>query len=52
VTVKARRRRLKIFLAVGLPIAIAGIGIAAWNDAGRQPVRDIELSVMVPESKQ
>ncbi|WP_170065880.1 hypothetical protein [Novosphingobium guangzhouense] len=44
-----RRRRIASAVAILLPIAVIGLGIAAWNDAGVQPVVQQTVSVAVPE---
>jgi len=44
-----RRRRLAGAIAIAVPIALIALGIAAWNDAGTQPVKDVTVAVPLPE---
>ncbi|MBF7011041.1 MULTISPECIES: hypothetical protein [Sphingomonadaceae] len=44
-----RRRRIASAVAILLPIAVVGLGIAAWNDAGVQPVTQQTVSIPLPE---
>ncbi|WP_404481660.1 hypothetical protein [Novosphingobium sp. BL-52-GroH] len=45
-----RRRRLAGAIAIAVPIAAVALGLAAWNDAGRQPVQDQTIAVPLPQA--
>ncbi|MCT2400991.1 hypothetical protein [Novosphingobium mangrovi (ex Huang et al. 2023)] len=49
-TIEMRGRGLPTVIALAVPLAVVALGVAAWVDAGRQPVREIVVSVAVPES--
>lgn len=44
-----RRRKLGGVIAVVVPLAIVALGVAAWRDAGVQPVADQTIAVPLPE---
>lgn len=44
-----RGRGLWRVVALAVPLGIIVLGIFAWRDAGRQPVRNIVVAVPVPE---
>lgn len=44
-----RRRRVVGTLAILLPLALIALGVAAWRDAGVQPVVDQTIAVPLPQ---
>jgi hypothetical protein len=49
VTTTIRRRRLAGAIAIAVPIAVVALGFAAWNDAGKQTVKDQTIAVPLPK---
>jgi hypothetical protein len=47
-----RRRRLAGAIAIAVPIAVIALGLAAWNDAGKQAVEDQTIAVPLPSPAQ
>ncbi|WP_232493866.1 hypothetical protein [Novosphingobium kaempferiae] len=43
-----RRRRVAPVVAIIVPVALIALGVAAWNDAGKQPVTDQTIAVPLP----
>lgn len=50
-TTTIRKRRLAGAIAIAVPIAVIALGIAAWDDAGEQPVQDLTVSVPLPQGE-
>lgn len=48
-TTTIRRRKLAGAIAIAAPVVVIALGIAAWNDAGKQPVEDVTIAVPLPE---
>lgn len=47
-TTTIRRRRLAGAIAIAVPIALVLLGVAAWNDAGKQAIVDQTIAVPLP----
>ncbi|WP_162792217.1 hypothetical protein [Novosphingobium sp. P6W] len=48
-TIMKRRRRLAGAIAIAVPLAVVALGVAAWRDAGVQPVAHQTIAVPLPE---